>query len=258
MSGKDKLQTFNLHVKANELKQGDKSLEVFWIALQGLWGEIDRIYPNPMKCKEDIQTYTKIRSEQKNFQFLNGLDRKFKPIKGEILWVDPLPTAEAAYATVRKEAAHQIILGVTNNETHGIATGLIARETDGMGLSTKGFRRFDGKKKPTTRHDKSHLKCEECGMNRHTKDQCFEIIGYRDWWTDGHKTACNKGAKKDKPSTSPTANTRNSTKNSNDRRSEGGFGGVAAAVDEEREENFSVKEEDKEEEEDYRGGRGRE
>nr|GEV48710.1 putative Gag-polypeptide of LTR copia-type [Tanacetum cinerariifolium] len=132
-SGKDKLQTFNLHVKANELKQGDKSLEVFWIALQ--------------------------------------------------------------------------------------ATGLIAGETDGMGLSTKGFRRFDGKEKPATIDDKSHLKCEECGMNRHTKDQCFKIIGYPDWWTDGHKTVSNKGAKKDKPSTFPTANTGNSTKNSNDRRS---------------------------------------
>nr|GEY12892.1 hypothetical protein [Tanacetum cinerariifolium] len=108
---------------------------------------------------------------------------------------------------VRKEASHQIILGVTN-ETHGIAIGLIARETDGLGLSTKGFRRFDGQKKPATRDDKSHLKCEECGMNRHTKDQCFKIIGYPDWWTDGHKTASNKGAEKDKPSTSPTANTR--------------------------------------------------
>nr|GEV49902.1 putative ribonuclease H-like domain-containing protein [Tanacetum cinerariifolium] len=142
-----------------------------------------------MKCKEDIQTYTKIRSEQKLFQFLNGLDRKFKPIKKEIIQVDPLPTAEAAYAMVCKEAAHQTILEVTN-ETHGIATGLIAKETNGMGLSTKGFRRFDGQKKPTTKDDKSHLKCEECGMNRHTKYQCFKIIGYPDWtgWIFRHGT----------------------------------------------------------------------
>nr|GEY55059.1 hypothetical protein [Tanacetum cinerariifolium] len=81
---------------------------------------------------------------------------------------------------VRKEASHQIILGVTN-ETHGIATGLIAEEKDGMDLSTKGFRRFDGQKKPTTRDDKSHLKCEEYGMNRHTKDQCFKIIVENPW-----------------------------------------------------------------------------
>nr|GEW89550.1 hypothetical protein [Tanacetum cinerariifolium] len=73
--------------------------------------------------KDKLQTF--------NLHFLNGLDQKFEPIKREILWVDLLPTAEAAYAMVRKEAAHQIILGVTN-ETHGIATGLIAGEIDGM------------------------------------------------------------------------------------------------------------------------------
>nr|GEZ96726.1 putative ribonuclease H-like domain-containing protein [Tanacetum cinerariifolium] len=85
------------------------------------------------------------------------------------------------------------------------------------------------------------LQQNECGMNRHTKDQCFKIIGYPDWWTGGHKTASNKGAKIDKPSNSPTTNTRNSTKNSNDRRSKGGFRGVAAAVGEEGEESFSIK-----------------
>nr|GFB28835.1 ribonuclease H-like domain-containing protein [Tanacetum cinerariifolium] len=139
-----------------------------------------------------------------------GRDRsdRSKPHEREILPVDTLPIAEAAHAMVRKEAAHQIILGVTN-ETHGIATGLITGETDDMGLSTKGFRRFDGQKKPATRDDKSRHKCEECGMNQHTKDQC--------------------------------QNHRNSTKNSNDRRSEGGFGGVAATIKEEGEESFLVK-----------------
>nr|GFB02979.1 putative ribonuclease H-like domain-containing protein [Tanacetum cinerariifolium] len=33
-------------------------------------------------------------------------------------------------------------------------------------------------------------------MNRHTKDLCFKIIGYPDWWIDRHKTASNKGARK--------------------------------------------------------------
>nr|GEV28830.1 ribonuclease H-like domain-containing protein [Tanacetum cinerariifolium] len=108
----------------------------------GVWGEIDRTDPNPMKCPEDIKTYAKIRSDKKLFQFLNGLDRKFEPITREILRVDPLPTAKAAYATVRKEAAHQNILGATNNEPQGIATGLIVGETEGVGFT-------DGNKKGT-------------------------------------------------------------------------------------------------------------
>ncbi|XP_076892162.1 uncharacterized protein LOC143543808 [Bidens hawaiensis] len=130
-SGRDKLQTFNLHVKANDIKQNNSSLEDFWITLQGVWGEIDRIDPNPMTCPADIQTYSKIRSEQKIFQFLNALDRKYDPIKREILRSEPLPTTEAAYAIVRKEAAHQNILGTPLNDTHGIAAGLMATKQKG-------------------------------------------------------------------------------------------------------------------------------
>ncbi|GKD49929.1 hypothetical protein Tco_1278905 [Tanacetum coccineum] len=140
-SGRDKLQTFNLHVKANDIKQNDSSLEEFWITLQGIWGEIDRIGLNLMKCPEDIKTYSKIRSEQKIFQFLNVLDRKYESIKREILRLDPLPTAKAAYATVRKEAAHQIILGATNHDMQGIAAGLVATNAEGLGLAAKGHRR---------------------------------------------------------------------------------------------------------------------
>nr|GEW05322.1 putative Gag-polypeptide of LTR copia-type [Tanacetum cinerariifolium] len=140
---RDKLQTFNLHVKANDIKQNNNSLEDFWISLQGIWGEIDRIDPNPMKCLEDIKTYSKIRSEQKLFQFLNAFDRRYEPIKREILRLKPLPSAEVAYATVRKEAAHQNILGATINDTQGIAACLIATETDVLGLVLKVNRRSD-------------------------------------------------------------------------------------------------------------------
>nr|GEV06246.1 hypothetical protein [Tanacetum cinerariifolium] len=167
--------------------------------------------------------------DKKLFQFLNGLDRKFKPIKHEILRADPLPTAEAAYATVRKEAAHQNILGATNNEPQGITTGLITGETEGVGFVTKGYDRNDGKKKWVTRDDKSHLKCEECGISRHTKEQCFRIVGYPDWWTDGNKKGT-KSAETEKEKV-PTTNTSsiNKENTSDGRRSDGGFGGLAMA-----------------------------
>ncbi|GJX78351.1 hypothetical protein Tco_0325162 [Tanacetum coccineum] len=62
LSGRDKLQTFNLHVKANEIKQNDSALEEFQITLQGIWGEINRIDPNPIKCPEDIKIYSNLRT----------------------------------------------------------------------------------------------------------------------------------------------------------------------------------------------------
>ncbi|MFS7977690.1 hypothetical protein Hanom_Chr10g00907001 [Helianthus anomalus] len=84
-SGKDKLQTFDLHVKANGIKQNGSPLKDLWITLQGIWGEIDRRDPNPMNCTDDIATYSRIRSEQKLFQFLNALDKQYDTIKRELL-----------------------------------------------------------------------------------------------------------------------------------------------------------------------------
>ncbi|XP_076919097.1 uncharacterized protein LOC143579772 [Bidens hawaiensis] len=105
-SGNDKLQTFDLHVKENGIKQNGSPLEDFWIVMQGVWGEIERRDPNPMTCSTDITTYNKIRLEQKLFQFLNALDRQYDAVKREILRWDPLPSAEGAYAAIRKEMAH--------------------------------------------------------------------------------------------------------------------------------------------------------
>nr|GFC37437.1 putative Gag-polypeptide of LTR copia-type [Tanacetum cinerariifolium] len=131
-SGKDKLQTFDLHVKANGLKQNGAPLEEFWIVIQGIWGEIERRDPNPMTCPTDIFVYNKIRLENKLFQFLNALDRKYDPIKKEILRWDPLPIAEVAYTAVQKETAHQNIIGGTQQ---GVTSGVkLTDDLDGIGL----------------------------------------------------------------------------------------------------------------------------
>ncbi|XP_076946067.1 uncharacterized protein LOC143617370, partial [Bidens hawaiensis] len=137
-SGKDKLQTFDLHVKANGFKQNGLPIEEFWIVMQGVWGEIERRDPNPMKCPADIAAYNKIRSENKLFQFLSALDQKYDSLKREILRWDPLPTAKAAYAAVRKETAHQTILGNTHQ---GVSSGLNSLgDTDGLGLVSRSHR----------------------------------------------------------------------------------------------------------------------
>ncbi|KAD4385217.1 hypothetical protein E3N88_25385 [Mikania micrantha] len=72
----------------------------------------DNHNPNPMTCTADIATYNKIRAEQKLFQFLNALDQQFDPIKRHILRWDPLPSAEGAYAVVRKRRHTEVFLGL--------------------------------------------------------------------------------------------------------------------------------------------------
>ncbi|XP_071686981.1 uncharacterized protein [Rutidosis leptorrhynchoides] len=159
-SGKEKLHTFDLHVNANDIKHKGMSLENLWITFQGIWGEIERREPNPMKCDVGINTYNQVRLERKLFQFLNSLDQKHDSIKLELLRLDPLPSVEEAYAKVIKEVAHQQILGqsgIDSSSSQGITTGLVA---------TKPIRYAS----QLQRVDKSKLKYSECRKSRHTNE----------------------------------------------------------------------------------------
>ncbi|XP_076950443.1 uncharacterized protein LOC143623412 [Bidens hawaiensis] len=168
--------------------------------MQGIWGEIERRDPNPMVCDVDISTYNNIRAEHKLFQILNALDKQYDPIKREILRWDPLASAEAAYVTVRKETAQQVILEEISSNAipqQNAAAGLVSRgpnETEGSDLISKGQRQSDHKTdKSSSRIDKSRLKCSHYGMAKHTKDQCFKPVGYPERWNDSHKKGVKGG-----------------------------------------------------------------
>nr|GEY13102.1 hypothetical protein [Tanacetum cinerariifolium] len=110
-----------------------------------------------MTCPTDIAAYNKIRSENKLFQFLNALDRKYDPIKREILRWDPLPTAEAAYATVRKETAHRNILG---GKQQGVTSGVkLTDDLDGIGFVSKAA----DQTKSLIRHHLESIKLRKSG-----------------------------------------------------------------------------------------------
>nr|GEU97452.1 zinc finger, CCHC-type [Tanacetum cinerariifolium] len=90
------------------------------------------------------------------------------------------------------------ILGATNHESQGIAAGLAATEAEGVGLATKGYRHSGRRKnRPKIKEDKTQQRCHNCGKTRHTEDQCFELVGYPDWWNDGHKKG-NKGLRSER------------------------------------------------------------
>ncbi|XP_078166297.1 uncharacterized protein LOC144560951 [Carex rostrata] len=50
-----------------------------------------------------------------------------------------------------------------------------------------GVAHFAAKQQGSSNQDKNNLKCTKCGNRRHTVDQCFEVIGYPDWWFELQK-----------------------------------------------------------------------
>ena len=62
--------------------------------------------------------------------------------------------------------------------------------TNSLAMATKGYRSYEVNPNSTKKSgftDKSKLKCSNCGGTRHTREGCFELIGYPDWWKDPRK-----------------------------------------------------------------------
>ena len=177
-SGRDGLHIFDLTVKANKIQQGAEQIEVYFSKLVSIWKEIDRRLPNPMICPEDKTIFNKINQQNRLYQFLAGLEESFDKDRRYLLNQDPLPTAEQAYATIRRKISRRGIMrsekSSSDYESLGIETGLSTR-----GKPTKSdYRRQD---------EQSKLRCTRCGKARHIKEECFEIVGYPEWWADSKK-----------------------------------------------------------------------
>ena len=39
-----------------------------------------------------------------------------------------------------------------------------------------------------TRIDRSRLRCTYCGMAKHTRETCYKLVGFLEWWNDGYRT----------------------------------------------------------------------
>ena len=92
--------------------------------------EIDRRMPNPMVCSKDIIEFNKYIQRQRLYQFFTGINDNLDKERRDILNNDPLPTMEAAYATIRREIARRRIMnGVSSLETSPseIGSGLAMR-----------------------------------------------------------------------------------------------------------------------------------
>jgi transposase InsO family protein len=165
--GSDSAQVYDLNKRVHRIKQAGRPVEIYYNELLDLWLEIDFRRPNPMLCAADIESFDKFVQESRIYTFLDGLDDKLDMERANILQMTPFPTLEQAFARVRKEVTRQGVMN-TEVETEHLAPAA---------MYSKGYKGMD----------KSHLKCTHCGMTKHTKEQCFKLVGYPDWFKEKRK-----------------------------------------------------------------------
>ncbi|XP_020263632.1 uncharacterized protein LOC109839566 isoform X1 [Asparagus officinalis] len=178
--GSDEVQVFSLNRRVTRLKQEGKNIEEFYDELQALWQEIDFRCPNPMDTPNDIEKFNLFIQKARVYTFLDGLEDRFDAIQAQVLQLKPFTTIEQAFGHVRHEATRQSVMMKEYNDA----------TTNSLAMATKGYRSYEVNPNSTKKFgftDKSKLKCSNCGGTRHTREGCFELIGYPDWWKDPRK-----------------------------------------------------------------------
>lgn len=112
------------------------------------------------------------------YRFLGGINKELDSIRSDLLAMDPSPSLETAYSTLRRESVRRRIHLAPN----------LNNEVFGSGLAIKGRSTQSGAEKSTQRRgadenrdDKSGLKCDYCNGTRHTLESCFKMKGYPKW-----------------------------------------------------------------------------
>ncbi|XP_047949316.1 uncharacterized protein LOC125195172 [Salvia hispanica] len=201
----DPVQVYDLEITTTRTLQGDDSLEGYWSELQKLWVDTDSRKPCPYTCcDKGPGIYQKETQTKRLYQFLAGLNDKYNGLRREILKLSDT-TAEEAFGIMKQEEGRTAVwrpsARLSDPGETGIGAGFGTRfhlppphmQTRGPPLPYTAPPALPPRGNFTNRKglDKSKLHCSHCGMTKHTKETCFKLVGYPEWWEDGHKA--NKG-----------------------------------------------------------------
>jgi Reverse transcriptase (RNA-dependent DNA polymerase)/gag-polypeptide of LTR copia-type/Integrase core domain/GAG-pre-integrase domain/Retrotransposon gag protein len=159
-------------------QQGLLSVPAFFTKLKGLWDELST-YTNVPRCTcGAAKVFTIELEKEKIHQFLMGLSDNFSTIRTQILATEPLPNLSRVYALVCQDEKQRHVASV-NIDAAALAV-------QGVNLGSKNFSR-------------SKERCDHCHKLGHTKDRCFEIIGYPPNWRPKIKSEQNNRGNQSRP-----------------------------------------------------------
>jgi hypothetical protein len=144
-----------------------------------------------MECAGDIQKYNSILQEDQEdrvYTFLDGLDDRLDKTRSDVLQQKPFPIVEKAHAHVRWEDVIHMVMTSGTKIAPGMVMTSKGTKADYYHTQLKtGFPSLsNGKSNPSskTKALSDGMKCTHCGNAKHTRETCFKLYGYPDWWYD--------------------------------------------------------------------------
>jgi len=174
-NGADESQFYELHCKATKTKQNGRLVNLYYAELNSVWQEIDKRRPIKMMCSADLRTRQEEIKKDRIYDFLAGLDEVFDSVRNDLLRIKSIPSIEECFNTVRREAQRQVTMLGTKNTSEGSSMAMISKTTTSSNLRTL---------RAVEEAEKDKLRCSHCNGSRHTRDTCFEIHGYPEWFLE--------------------------------------------------------------------------
>ncbi|GJU12708.1 pyridoxal 5'-phosphate synthase-like subunit PDX1.2 [Tanacetum coccineum] len=179
---------YQLERELSKISQGNLSVASYFNKLKKCWDELHNINGMPTcncgKMRECtcsvLEKFALSDSNSKLIQFLMKLNDEYESVRSQILAMDPLPTVNKAYYIVQQIEKQKQVTNHVFEPTAFFANMNNKNNSNGRRENNKGNR---NEVKGETKNEISFKKiCTNCGQEGHLFEQCFERLGYPDWY----------------------------------------------------------------------------
>ncbi|XP_071708952.1 uncharacterized protein [Rutidosis leptorrhynchoides] len=163
---------YQLKRELNNVNQGNLSIASYFNKMKRYWDELQSLIGIPSctcgRMRECIcgltEKFLQIENSSKLMQFLMNLNDDYESVRSQIISMDPLPSVNKAYYIVQQVEKQKQVTTTTVEPT--------------AFFTQQKHSSYRGKNEPKV--DKKH--CTFCNEDGHLHEQCFERVGYPDWY----------------------------------------------------------------------------
>ncbi|XP_056860888.1 uncharacterized protein LOC130509183 [Raphanus sativus] len=179
----DDTRIHQLHADIASCKQNGDVVEVYFGRLKVLWDDLADLDKGFSCCCGDSECASMTKYEKKEekirvHQFLMGLDNsRFGITRSNLLSRQTDLNLESVYSQIIQEERHLNVM------RHEETTPVLGMSTT-MQSPQPSQQSLTNAQAAATRVARNNSVCSHCGKQGHEVSQCFQVIGYPEWWGD--------------------------------------------------------------------------